>query len=90
MNWLREHVRGPKDADYARRVLERYRLGMRARGAIKGVRVVTGTDSCPSCQALADTVYHPDDAPILPFSECTHPEGCRCAYSPVMTYEDRG
>jgi hypothetical protein len=88
MQWLRDHVRYPKDAHYARRVLDRYRLGMKARGAIRGVRIITGSDSCPVCQALAEAVYHPDAAPIIPIDGCTHPGGCRCAYTAVMTYED--
>jgi hypothetical protein len=85
--WLRNHVRHPKDASYARRILDRYRLGMKAHGEIRGVRIVTGPDSCPTCRAHAEAVYHPDDAPIIPIAGCTHAEGCRCAYSPTMTYE---
>jgi hypothetical protein len=57
---------------------------MRARGSIVGVRILTSDDSCPDCRALASRVYTPDDAPILPHATCTHPEGCRCAYTPVM------
>jgi hypothetical protein len=87
MEWMQNHIRQPKEADYAQRVLDRYRLGMRARGAIRGVRVVTGADSCPTCQALANQVYHPDAAPRLPAPGCSHPRGCRCSYAPVMTYE---
>ncbi|RME44079.1 MAG: hypothetical protein D6791_13995 [Chloroflexi bacterium] len=87
MRWIREHVRRPKDADYARRVLDRYRLGIRAGGAIQGVRVITGSDSCPTCRALAGEIYQPDEVPVIPIQGCTHPEGCRCAYTAVMTYE---
>ena len=88
MNWIREHVRTPKDAEYAQRVLDRYRLGMRARGSIRGVRIITGPDSCAACRAHEGREYHPDEAPIIPIEGCTHPEGCRCAYSAVMTYEE--
>jgi hypothetical protein len=87
MEWMQNHIRQPKDSGYAQRVLDGYRLGMRARGAIRGVRIVTGSDSCPTCQALADQVYHPDTAPRLPIQECSHSRGCRCSYAPVMTYE---
>jgi hypothetical protein len=87
MEWLNDHVRRPKDASYAGRVLERYRLGMRAHGAIRGVRIIAGSDSCPACRALARGVYSPDEAPIIPIAGCTHPDGCRCAYRAVMTYE---
>ncbi len=85
--WLKQHIRRPKDANYAKKVLDAYRLGIKAHGAIRGVRIVTGLDSCPTCQALAGIVYHPDQAPIIPIAGCSHPSGCRCAYSAVMTYE---
>lgn len=88
MDWIRDHVRTPKDANYAQRILDRYRLGMRAHGSIRGVRIITGSDSCPACRACAGAVYHPDEAPIIPIVGCTHPEGCRCAYSAAMTYEE--
>lgn len=87
MQWLQDHVRTPKDAGYARRVLDRYRLGMKAHGAIRGVRIVGGPDGCPTCRAYTETVYHPDDAPLIPIAGCTDPGGCRCTYQPVMTYE---
>jgi hypothetical protein len=87
-NWLREHVRGPKPPDYARRVLDGYRLGIRAAGAIRGVRILTGPDSCRACRALSREVHLPEHAPIIPIAACCHPDGCRCAYSPVMSYED--
>ncbi|MER3403834.1 MAG: hypothetical protein C4289_00535 [Chloroflexota bacterium] len=87
MKWLRTYVRTPKDASYSARVLEHYRLGMRARGAIRGVRILTGSDSCPVCRAYAGTVYHPDEAPVIPIAGCTHPQGCRCAYIAAMTYD---
>ncbi len=87
MKWLTSFARTPKDGAYAQRVLSRYRLGMKARGAIRGVAVVTGPDSCPACRAHGGAVYLPDEAPIIPIAGCTHPEGCRCAYRPIMSYE---
>jgi hypothetical protein len=88
MNWIREHIRTPKDADYARRVLDRYRLGIKAKGAIRGVQIIPGSDACPVCQPLANTVYAPDQAPIIPLAGCPMPEGCCCAYTPVMNYQE--
>ncbi|HVC34051.1 MAG TPA: hypothetical protein VNL16_11120 [Chloroflexota bacterium] len=88
MEWLHDHVRQPKGPDYAQRVLDRYRLGMKARGAIRGVRILTGPDSCPTCRVHAGIVYRLDDAPIVPIAGCSHPGGCHCAYSAVMTYEE--
>ncbi len=90
MSWLRDFVHSPQTPDYARRVLDRYRLGMRAGGAIRGVRILAASDSCPACQALAGAVYHPDEAPLIPIAGCTHPQGCRCVYRPVMEYDQKG
>jgi hypothetical protein len=86
--WLEGHVRHSHDANYAQRVLDRYRLGMKAHGAVRGVRIICGDDSCSVCRAAAASVYHPDEAPIVPVAGCTSPGGCRCSYSPVMTYEE--
>jgi len=88
MKWMKRHVRTPKDANYAQRVLDRYRLGIKAHGAIRGVRIIAGPDSCPACKSAADGVYQPDTAPIIPIAGCTHSEGCRCAYTAVMTYQE--
>lgn len=85
--WLQDHVRRPKDPHYAERVLDRYRLGMKAHGAIRGVRIITGSDSCPICRQYAGTVFLPDDAPIIPIAGCTQAGGCRCAYTAVMDYD---
>ncbi len=85
--WMLDHIRTPKDAGYAQRVLDRYRLGMRARGAIRGVRVIPGADSCAVGQSCAGRAYLPDEAPLIPLAGCTLPGGCRCSYAPVMTYQ---
>jgi len=90
MNWMRQHVQGAKGADYAVRVLERYRLGIKAGGAIQGVQVVTSQDGCPACSARAGIMYDPDTAPRIPVPECTSPGGCRCAYAAVMAYDVAG
>jgi hypothetical protein len=87
MRWLRNHTLNPKGSDYAQRVINRYRLGMRARGALQGIKIITAPDSCSACQALADTVYHPDQTPIIPIEQCSNRQGCRCTYSPMMTFE---
>jgi hypothetical protein len=90
MSWMRQHVRGAKGQGYAALVLARYRLGMKAGGAIQGVRVITASDSCPVCLALAGRVYDPDEAPVIPVGDCTDPGGCRCAYGAVMAYDLTG
>lgn len=88
MTWLKDHYRGSRDAIYPGRALERYRMGMKSGGAIRGVRVLVGSDSCPSCRALAGAAYSLDDAPELPNPGCSNPNGCHCAYRPVMAYDD--
>jgi hypothetical protein len=60
---------------------------MRAGGAIGGVRILTGSDSCAACQSLAGTVFDPDHVPEMPVAGCTAPRGCRCAFTHVMMYE---
>jgi MoaA/NifB/PqqE/SkfB family radical SAM enzyme len=87
MSWLRKHTLKPKPRDYGRRIIDRYRLGMRAHGAIHGIRIVSAPDSCSSCQRLAGKVYQPDETPVIPIQECSHPQGCRCVYSPLMSFE---
>ena len=89
MRWLRELTLNPKDSDYAPRTLNRFRLGIRARGAIQGVKIVTAKDACLACQAVPAGLYQPDETPLIPVHGCTHPKGCRCTYSPVMTYEKK-
>ena len=88
MQWLRTHVGNPKPANYAQRAVARYKLGIRAHGAIQGVRIITASNSCGNCRALARTIYEPDQVPMIPIQQCTNPNGCRCAYSPVMSYEN--
>lgn len=87
MEWLKEHFRTTRDAVQPQRALERYKMGMKSGGSISAVRVLVGPDSCPSCQALAGTIYALDQAPVLPNPSCTSPQGCRCAYRPVMAYD---
>ena len=89
-SWIHQFARHKaKPANYAEKTLTAYKLGMKAKGSITGVRVLASEDSCPACRALAAGVYQPEDAPILPLAECTHAGGCRCAYTPVMSGHER-
>jgi sulfatase maturation enzyme AslB (radical SAM superfamily) len=87
ISWLRNHTLKPKAPDYGRHIIDRYRLGMRAHGAIRGLRIITAPGSCSSCQRLGGRVYQPDETPMIPIKECTNPQGCRCVYSPLMSFE---
>lgn len=52
-------------------------------GLATKVRILTNRDCCPACQA-ADGAYEFDDVPELPIEGCSHPNGCRCYYAPVL------
>lgn len=88
-NWLKDfHQEMAKRPDYAEKTLAAYRLGMKAKGAIRGVRVEVDADGCPASRTLdPDAEYLPDDAPHLPLPECSKGLNCRCVYRPVMSYE---
>ncbi len=53
-------------------------------GFINGVFIMRTEGSCPECQKLQGITYMPWDLPRLPHEGCSHPEGCRCHYMPVM------
>ncbi len=88
-NWLDKfHGRMEKPADYAEKTLAAYRLGMKAKGSIAGVRIIIDPDCCEACRALDPAaLYHPDEAPRLPLDNCEKGAQCGCVYRPVMTYE---
>ncbi|MEM7115612.1 MAG: hypothetical protein AAF614_24435 [Chloroflexota bacterium] len=91
-NWLnRFHGEMEKAEDYAEKTLAAYRLGMRAKGSIAGVRVEVMADCCELAKGVDETaVFHPDDAPHLPLAGCPKGRGCTCVYRPVMNYEQEG
>ncbi|HSH05829.1 MAG TPA: hypothetical protein VLL52_25150 [Anaerolineae bacterium] len=88
-DWLNKfHREMNKADDYAEKTLAAYRLGMKAKGSIAGVRVVVDVNCCEVCQGLdEETVFHPDEAPLLPPEGCERGRGCLCVYRPVMKYE---
>jgi hypothetical protein len=47
------------------------------------VHLIVHEDACPVCQELAGT-YPKDQAPRLPAEGCSHPQGCRCFYQPLL------
>jgi len=88
-DWLNNfHQQIEKPENYAEKSLAAYRLGMKAKGSIAGVRIERDADGCAACQALDDTaVHHPDTAPRLPLPDCSKGRRCGCVYRPVMSYE---
>lgn len=86
LNSFQQEIEKPEN--YAEKTLAAYRLGMRAKGSIVGVRVLRDAAGCEACQQLeATAVYHPDDAPIVPLPDCTKGRSCGCVYRPVMSYQ---
>ena len=57
---------------------------MQSNDRVSLVRVSVMNDSCPACSAVQGA--HPkDQAPVLPVEGCSHANGCRCFYEPVLT-----
>lgn len=52
-------------------------------GVVSRVEILTTMDSCPICKAISG-VYLISDVPLLPVNNCTHKQGCRCCYLPVV------
>lgn len=61
-----------------RAALEKIRSGLATK-----VRILANRDSCPVCRAI-EGAYEFDDVPQLPAEGCSHPDGCRCHYAPVL------
>ena len=60
--------------------LKKFRLNPR----VKSVRVTVSYDACSHCSELLRT-YSKDEVPALPHEGCSHENGCRCFYEPVLS-----
>jgi len=47
------------------------------------VRLIVSADCCPACKSQEGT-YNKDQAPLLPIEGCSHANGCRCFYEPML------
>jgi hypothetical protein len=56
---------------------------MQTNPRIKGIRVTVAQDACPYCYELLKT-YPKTNVPHLPHAGCSHENGCRCFYEPVL------
>jgi hypothetical protein len=56
---------------------------MQANPRIRSIRVSCADDACPDCYELLNT-YSKNEAPHLPHPGCSHENGCRCFYEPVL------
>jgi hypothetical protein len=50
---------------------------------ITHVEIMCNDDSCRKCKAAAGE-YLLKEAPLLPIRGCTHEDGCRCSYYPIV------
>ncbi len=50
---------------------------------VKNVRLIVSADACPACAAQEGT-YDKNNAPALPIEGCSHANGCRCFYEPML------
>jgi hypothetical protein len=51
---------------------------------VQSLRVVTSADCCPACRKKEGT-YSKEETPTLPVKGCSHENGCRCFYEPILT-----
>jgi hypothetical protein len=56
---------------------------MQVNPRIRSIRVTVAQDACPYCYELLNT-YAKDMVPHLPHNGCSHENGCRCFYEPVL------
>lgn len=63
----------------ANAALKRFRENPR----VTRVYLSIAVDACPACQQMQGA-YPKDKAPKLPVPGCSHSEGCRCFYEPML------
>lgn len=56
---------------------------MQANPRVSAIRISVAHDACPYCYELLKT-YPKDAVPPLPHPGCSHENGCRCFYEPVL------
>ena len=56
---------------------------MQANPRVRLIRVSVANDACPYCYELMKT-YPKNKVPPLPHQGCSHADGCRCFYEPVL------
>jgi hypothetical protein len=57
---------------------------MQSNPRISSIRISVANDSCPHCYEMLKT-YPKNKVPHLPHEGCSHENGCRCFYEPVLT-----
>jgi hypothetical protein len=51
---------------------------------VQSLRVASSGDCCPACRKIEGN-YPKDKTPVLPVVGCSHENGCRCFYEPILT-----
>ncbi len=71
------------DAEATKRATQQKALEQIKNGLATKVRIMANRDCCPACRA-ASGAYEFAQVPELPLEGCSHPNGCRCSYAPVL------
>jgi hypothetical protein len=58
-------------------------MRLKANPRVKKIRIAVSQDACPACQQL-QKAYDKNEVPDLPVKECSHQNGCRCFYEPIL------
>jgi hypothetical protein len=56
---------------------------LQANPRVKAIRVTVANNACSYCYELMNT-YPKNQVPPLPHTGCSHENGCRCFYEPVL------
>jgi hypothetical protein len=56
---------------------------LRENPRVRAIRVSVSHDACSYCYELMNT-YPKGEVPHLPHAGCSHENGCRCFYEPVL------
>jgi hypothetical protein len=51
---------------------------------VSRIRLIVSADACPACMA-AEGDFDKENVPDLPVPGCSHENGCRCFYEPLLT-----
>ena len=55
----------------------------KANPRVRSIRISNSNDACPYCYERLMT-YSKDEVPVLPHQGCSHENGCKCFYEPVL------
>jgi len=56
---------------------------LQANPRVRAIRISVANDACSHCYQLLNT-YPKGKVPHLPHEGCSHENGCRCFYEPVL------